>query len=81
MKRYFFHLLGPDGRSEDAIGAEFDSPDAAYLEAVRAAREISADMLGGRGDPSALRFLVCDQELGPLMEVPFAEALGRRARP
>ncbi len=81
MARYFFHLLSPEGRSDDTLGCEFDSPDAAYLEASRAALEMATERLARREDPSGLAFQICDEALGPVMELPFREVLARPGRP
>jgi hypothetical protein len=81
VTRYFFHLLGPDGRSDDLIGCEFENADAAYLEACRAAIEIGGEMLARREDPTAHRFEICDEHLGRISDVPFREVLRIPTRP
>ena len=37
MRRFYFHLLTPMGRTIDDVGVEFQGAEAAYLEAVKAA--------------------------------------------
>jgi hypothetical protein len=81
MTHYFFHLDGPDGRSDDLLGCEFESVEAAYLEASRAALEISNEMLARREDPYGLRFEICDETLGPVLDIPFRELLRSPSRP
>ena len=75
MTRYLFHLVGPEGRSEDSVGLEFDTVDLAWLEANRAALEIATDMLEQGQDPSRLHFEICDAELGLVSELPFREVM------
>ena len=74
-KRFFFALTGAGEPSRDEIGADFDSLDEAYLEACRAALEISFEMLRERNDPSSLKFEITDGQGVLLTDLPFAEVL------
>src|ERR1041384_3062558 len=73
MARYFFHLISPDGPSEDEIGTELPNAEAAYLEACNTALEISYEMLREREDPSRHSFEVTDAKGQIVYEIPFAE--------
>ena len=73
--RFFFALSGAGDSSRDEIGAEFESLDEAYLEACRAALEISFEMLRERNDPSSLKFEITDSQGVILTDLPFAEVL------
>ena len=53
MPRFFFHLEGANGVEADEIGVEFESLEAAYLDAYHAVLDISHDMLRERKDPTA----------------------------
>jgi hypothetical protein len=75
MPRYFFHLVAPDGRSEDEIGSEFPGVEAAYLAAYQAALEIGIEMLRERHDPAQHHFEIADADGQALMDLPFAEAM------
>ena len=43
--RYFFHFLAGDARLDDDLGLDYDNPAAARRDAIRAAREMIADLL------------------------------------
>lgn len=81
MTHYFFHLRGPEGRSEDLLGCELESVEAAYLEARRAALEISGEMLARQENPYGHRFEICDEQIGPVLELPFRELVPWPTRP
>jgi len=75
MPLYFFHLISPDARSADECGCELPNVESAYLEAYRAALELSFEMLQKRRDPSSLRFEVTNDSDQIVIELPFSEAL------
>ena len=75
MPRYFFHLVAPDGRSDDEIGSEFPGVEAAYLAGYQAALEIGIDMLRERHDPAQHHFEIADADGQVLMDLPFSEAM------
>ena len=53
----------------------FPGVEAAYLDACRAAFEMSVDMLRERQDPGRHRFEVRDEHAALVLEIPFAEVL------
>ena len=87
MQRYHLHirqagvLVSPDDQ-----GAEFESVEAAYLEAFESARELWPILLEDRRDPRRYSFEITNSAAVVLMEVPFSELLdncrnARRGRP
>ena len=87
MQRYHLHirragvLVSPDDK-----GADFESVEAAYLEAFESAQELWPILLGDRRDPRRYSFEITDSAGVVLMEVPFSELLdscrdARRSRP
>jgi hypothetical protein len=81
MSRFYFDLVTPAGRDTDELGVQLSSLDEAYLEACRAAVEISHEhLLGGHGgDLHSYRFELFDDERNLLLEAPFREVLNPRA--
>jgi hypothetical protein len=75
MPRFYFHLSTPKGRERDDIGSDCLSAEAAYLEARRAAMEISADLLRRAETPDPYRFEVCDPQGQAVFDLPFREVL------
>lgn len=75
MSHFYFHLVTPTGREEDLLGSEFDTLEAAYLDATGAAVAMSSEMLGAREDPGRLRFEICAADQTLLIELPFSEVL------
>ncbi|MDZ4759655.1 MAG: hypothetical protein SGJ21_01100 [Alphaproteobacteria bacterium] len=78
MSRYHFHLRTRDGYVFDENGMELRDAEAAYLEAVHSAREISIDMLRGGRSATRYRFDVVDCRGSLVHEVLFSEAMGQR---
>jgi hypothetical protein len=80
-------MVSPTRRDRDEVGILYPSVDDAYLEAHRAAVEISRDLLlrSGGGDPNIYRFEIFDRDRNLVLEVPFREVLnpgaGARVRP
>ena len=83
MTRFFFDLSTPAGFERDAVGIEFASLERAYLEASRAAIDISADLMRERKDPSRYSFELRDVSGDLVLELPFSEVLqpGRTVKP
>lgn len=81
MPRFFFDLASPGRFERDDLGVVFPGVEAAYLDACRAALEISLDMLRERRDPAGHRFEVRDEGAALVLEIPFTEVLQPRARP
>ena len=75
MPHFFFNLCSPGAIETDTDGLQFESLDAAYLEAYRAALSISLELLHARVDPNAHRFEIRDAEGTLLLDLPFSEAL------
>ena len=75
MPRFFFDLAGPGGVERDDLGVMFAGVEAAYVDACRAALEISVDMLRERRDPGRHRFEVRDERTALVLEIPFTEVL------
>lgn len=78
MPRFYFHFISQDQVSRDAIGTEFHSLEAAYLDACRAALEISMEMLQVRDDPNDDGIEITDENGCMLMHIPFSEVLRPR---
>lgn len=75
MTRYFFHICSRMERIEDREGADFDTLEAALIEARLAAREILAEDLR-KGHVNETRQFEIVDERGELMaRVPFKEAI------
>ncbi len=81
MPRFFFDLASPGGLERDDLGVTFAGVEAAYMEACRAALEISMDMLRARQDPGRHRFEVRDERAALVLEIPFTEVLEPQRRP
>ena len=80
MPRFFFDLATPRGVERDDVGVVFASMEAAYLDACRAALEISIEMLRNRQDPDRHSFEVRDERVQLVLEIPFAEVLQPQGR-
>jgi hypothetical protein len=80
---FYFHLLVGGERSPDDVGVEFDSLEAAYLDAFEAAREMWSELLEQRKDPTERSFEICGADGTILMTLPFTEVLevARKAAP
>jgi hypothetical protein len=76
MQRYHLHirqagvLVSPDDQ-----GADFESVEAAYLEAFHGAQELWPILLEDRRDPRRYSFEITNAAGVVLMEVPFSELL------
>lgn len=81
MSRFFFGLRAAGTLSPDDEGLEFESLEAAYLEAFRAAREMWPELLIKRSDPRDFAFEISDRYGTLLMVVPFTEVLEACAGP
>jgi len=77
MRRFYFDLVTPNQRDRDELGILLPSLDEAYLEARRAAVEISRELLLNpcRGDLNSYRFELFDQDRRLVLELPFREIL------
>src|SRR6185436_407761 len=76
MARFFFHIWTGDGYEIDAIGLDLADSNHAYVEAYRAAQEISCEMIVARKFPAPYRFEVANEDGVKLFELEFAEVLG-----
>ena len=77
MPRFFFHLLGDDGLTEDFEGGVFVDLKTARVEAIKAAKDLIAESL--RGGHSLKRsfsqaFVVVDEFEQSQVDLPFEEA-------
>ena len=81
MPLFYFDLATPGGLERDDLGVAFPGVEAAYLDACRAALEMSVDMLRERQDPGLHRFEVRDERAALVLEIPFTEVLQPRRRP
>jgi hypothetical protein len=79
MPRFFFNLRSQGDVSVDAIGTEFSSLEAAYLDACNAILQIAFEKLQARQDPSEDVFEIADGQRTVLMQVPFLEVLQPKA--
>ena len=75
MSLFYFHLVTAAARSEDIEGIDFPTLEVAYLDACKAALEISFEALRRRQDPSGYRFEVCDENRRLVLDLPFSEVL------
>jgi Domain of unknown function (DUF6894) len=55
MPLFYFHLTVGREHSPDDLGVEFDSVEAAYLDAFATAREMWSELLKNREDPTPVR--------------------------
>jgi hypothetical protein len=78
MPRYFFHLVTPSTYYADDIGAEFETAEAAYLDASRAAVELSIEALRRRETTTGHRFEIMDDHGQLLFDLPFNEMVRSR---
>jgi len=75
MPCFYFHLRAAQGLSPDEMGLELPNVEAAYLEAFKTARDMWADLLRKREDPTQYSFEITDS-LGQVIETPpFSEVL------
>ncbi len=81
MPLFFFDLATPGGIERDDLGVSFPGVEAAYMDACRAALEMSVDMLRARQDPARHCFEVRDERAALVLEIPFTEVLQPRRRP
>ncbi|MBV8978615.1 MAG: hypothetical protein JO261_00025 [Alphaproteobacteria bacterium] len=77
MPRFFFHLASPGEYSRDDTGTEFATFYDAYLDAHRAAADMSCDLLSQSADPNRYSFVISDGEGHTLAELPFVGASRR----
>ena len=75
MPLFFFNIASDGAYLTDDEGLHFSSLDEAYLEACRAALDMSFDMLRTRRDPNGHRFEIVDSSGVVVMDVPFSEVL------
>ena len=75
LPRYFFHLASDVGYAIDEDGLEFCDLDAAYLDACRAVRDMSVQILSMQQDPIRYRFDIADAAGTILLDIPFPEVL------
>lgn len=75
MTRCFFNFRQGSSYFMDHEGIEFDTVEEAYLEAVRAAKDIWSELLNRREDPLLCLFDVRDAKGNELFCLPFAEIL------
>jgi hypothetical protein len=79
MPRFFFDYRGDNGRLQrDAEGIEFASLEAAYKDAIHAARDMHADACGGGKSLADHSFEIRDEFGQTLLVLPFSEALSRK---
>ena len=80
MPLFYFDLATPGGLERDDLGVVFPGVEAAYVDACRAALEMSVDMLRERQDPGHHCFEVRDERAVLVLEIPFTEVLQPRRR-
>ena len=77
----FFFDYGEDdggGLELDQDGMEFPNIEAAYLDAYHAAIDMWAEARHQGREVGHHRFIISDAQRQVLLELPFAEVLGRR---
>jgi len=75
MRRFYFHLCGPNGFNRDEEGVEFETLEHAYLDLWKAAVEMSVDALRQHRDATRDRFELWDEQGKFLLELPFSEVM------
>lgn len=75
MPRYFFHIREHASLEKDLSGFEFDSPEIAHTEAVKAAREIAAEKVKNGEIIDGQSFVVVDEAGAVIAEVPFKSVI------
>lgn len=75
MPQFFFNYRSGGIISEDEIGTEFPSLEAAYLDTCKSALAIAFEKLRARQDPTSDAFDIVDDQRNVLMHVPFSEVL------
>ena len=73
MPRYYFHLIEDGHRSADLDGSTFGSFELAFLDACRAAQDMSWEVATRGNDPAKFSFEITDEDGKPLAHVPFVE--------
>lgn len=71
MPKYYFHLIEDGQRSVDLDGSTFGSFELAFLDACRAARDMSWEVATRGKDPAKFSFEIADEDGRPLAHVPF----------
>ena len=80
MPRFFFNFTGDGVEAADDLGCEFDSVEAAFVEAYHGMIGIGADMLLEREDPGDLAVDIVDESGEVLMALTYGEVCQRRPR-
>jgi uncharacterized protein DUF6894 len=75
MPRFFFNYREGASYTVDDTGVEFDTFEAAYVDAFNAAREMWPEMMAQRVDPRSASFEIFDQPGHHLATLPFSEVL------
>lgn len=75
MARFYFHLCDGGDLDEDQEGFEFSSTDAACEEALRAAREMVAEMIAQNAPIRGTAFIVQDSDHRTVALVPFMNVI------
>ena len=81
MPLFYFHLTVSGERSPDDLGVEFESVEAAYLDAFATAREMWSELLQRREDPTTHCFEICNADGELLLTLPFTEVLEAGQKP
>jgi hypothetical protein len=81
MPRFFFDYFDGEHFDEDQEGLELFDADTAYLEAFKAATDMWGEAVRERRNPTLDCFRIRDQTGVVVLELPFAEVLGRLRRP
>ena len=71
MARYYFNVLN-DVRTEDALGVELPSLEAARLEARKDIKDIKGAHFDSLGDWTKWSIEICDKNGKLLLTVPFS---------
>jgi Domain of unknown function (DUF6894) len=81
MPLFYFHLRVGSQRSPDDLGVEFDSAEAAYLDAFATAREMWSELLKNREDPTTHSFEICNDNGELLFILPLRLRNGAKSVP
>ncbi|MET7242294.1 hypothetical protein ABZT49_02900 [Methylobacterium sp. EM32] len=77
MPHFYFHLRTPNGLNEDEVGSEFDSLEAAYLDVLDTIGAMTVDLPRQKANPWQYGFKIANAAGKTLLDLPFAEYLGR----
>jgi hypothetical protein len=76
LPQFFFNFRDEAGLDRDQEGLDLPDPDAAYMEAFEAAKEMWIDAIRDMRNPMRQSFAIVDADNKVLIVVPFGEVIG-----